>query len=101
VNLGYLEKKMYNKSIWGSSKRFNIQVQHTITFTIGIVNLKALQRNPIFFQVYRTNCSKQIESSHVGKKIHEMKKWGSYSGPIHAQSPRIEPKPVSITFGCH
>jgi hypothetical protein len=61
---------MYNKLVWGSSKRFNIQVQHTI----GVMNLKALERTPIFFQVYGTDCSKQIKSSHIGKKIQEMKK---------------------------
>jgi hypothetical protein len=37
----------------GSSKRFSIQIQHTI----DIMNLKTLQRIPTFFQVYGTNCS--------------------------------------------
>jgi hypothetical protein len=47
-----LEKKKYNKLVCGSSKRFNLKVQHIIIFTISVVNLKALQRTPIFFEVY-------------------------------------------------
>jgi hypothetical protein len=59
----------------GSSKRFNIQVQHTIVFTITVMNLKAFQRTSIFLQVYGIDCSEQIESSHVGKKIQEIRKF--------------------------
>jgi len=40
----------------GSFERFNIQVQLTIIFTMGIVNLKAFQKTFIFFQVYGTDC---------------------------------------------
>jgi hypothetical protein len=43
----------------GSSERFNIQVQHTIVFTIGVMNLKSFQRTPTFFQMYGTDCSEQ------------------------------------------
>jgi hypothetical protein len=50
---------MYNESIWGSSKRFNLEVQHTIIFTIHIMNLKTLQRTPIFFQMYGTDYLEQ------------------------------------------
>jgi hypothetical protein len=65
---------MYNKLIWGSSKRFNIQVQHIIIFTIDIVTLKALQRTPTFFHMYGIDYLEQIESSHIRKKIQEMTK---------------------------
>jgi hypothetical protein len=47
---------------------------NTIVFTIGVVNFKAFQKTPTFFQVYGTNCSKQTKSSHVRKKIHGMEK---------------------------
>ncbi len=57
----------------GSSKRFTFK-SNTIIFTIGIVNLKALQRNPTCFQVYGINYSQQTNSSHVKKKVQEMTK---------------------------
>jgi hypothetical protein len=31
---------MYNELVWRSFKKFNFEVQHTIVFTISIVNLK-------------------------------------------------------------
>jgi hypothetical protein len=43
-----------------------------LDFTISVVNLKARQRTPTFFQVYGTHCLEQTESSHLGKKVHEM-----------------------------
>jgi hypothetical protein len=51
---------MYNKSMWGSSKRLNIQVQHTIIFTIDIVNLKSPPKDShfllnIWHQLLRAN----------------------------------------------
>jgi hypothetical protein len=61
-----LKKKKYNELIWGSSKRFSLEVQHIIVFTIGVVNFKALQRTPTFFQVYGIiDYSKQTRSSHA------------------------------------
>jgi hypothetical protein len=58
----------------GSSKRFNIQVQHIIVFTIGVMNLKTFQRISIFFQMYGVKCLEQTKFSHVRKKIYEMTK---------------------------
>jgi hypothetical protein len=64
------------------------------------MNFKALQRTPIFFQVYGIDCSKQIESSHIGGKLHGMTKCAFYSGPTHAQSPKTGPRPILIAIKC-
>ncbi len=42
----------------GSFKRFNLEIQYTIVFTIGVVNFETFQRTPTFFQLYGTNCLK-------------------------------------------
>jgi len=83
---------MYNELVWRSFKKFNFEVQHTIVFTISIVNLKTLQRTPIFFQVYGIDCSKQIESSHV----REENTWNDKSvhfimDPHMPKAPRLGP----------
>lgn len=49
----------------GSFESFNIQVQYTIIFTMGIMNLKALQKTFTFFQVYGTNCKLNKQSLHT------------------------------------
>jgi hypothetical protein len=49
----------------GSFERFNIQVQHTIIFTMGIMNLKALQRIFTFFQVYGIDCKPNKQNFHM------------------------------------
>jgi hypothetical protein len=43
----------------GSSKRFSIQVQHIVLFTIDMMKLKAFQGAPTFFQVYGIDCLEQ------------------------------------------
>ncbi len=65
---------MQNELVWGSSRRFSLEIQQTIIFTICVMNLEAFQRTPIFFQVDGIDCLEQTKSSHVGKKIHEMTK---------------------------
>jgi hypothetical protein len=42
--------------VLGSFKSFSPKVQHTIIFTSGVVNFKTFKKDPIFFQVYGTNC---------------------------------------------
>jgi hypothetical protein len=45
---GKLRIKMLKESILGSSKRFNTKVQHTIVFTNGVMNFKALKKDTHF-----------------------------------------------------
>jgi hypothetical protein len=49
----------------GSFERFNIQVQHTTIFIMGIMNLKAFQRTFILFQVNGTDYKQNKQSLHM------------------------------------
>ncbi len=64
------------------------------------MNFKALQKTPIFFQMYGIDCLKQIESSHimeestwndksVGFIMNSHKPKGLGSGPGQIQSPLV------------
>jgi len=68
----------------------------------GHVNQKTLT----FFQVYGTNCSKQIKSLHISKKIHEMiKNVGFIMDPHMAKAPRLNLgmfwSPLNAWFRCY
>ncbi len=85
----------------GSSKRFNLKVQHTIIFTIGFMNLKTFQRTPIFFQVCGIDCSKQIESSHIMEEnAWNDKSVGLIVDPHKPKGPSLGPTPNLISFRC-
>jgi len=65
--------KLFSRGL-GSSKRFINEIQHTIVFTSGIMNLNAFLKGPTFFHVYHNYRSKQTKFSQRGKKILTMGK---------------------------
>jgi hypothetical protein len=93
---GKLRIKMLKESILGSSKRFNPKVQHTIVFTNGVMNFKALKKDTHFLP---SVWNWLLEANKIlihHKKYTRWKRRGSYSGPTHSQRPKNGPKPNSI-----